>query len=722
MQFPQLGGGTGDLFAPGDRLLDLLATSAVAQIRCGVAPGNPPAGTPAPGDTVYCDAVTPANLGPVTSATWSLNGAGTVVTPAAGQASAVGADPEGTVRLDGTDGEPDLSVTLVAGGTTYTARTLPRTVQQVVSRIRSIGDGGAGTAAVSLDVAAERLDVAVDIQDTSTTESLPLGNPGTLGTLVGLTGLEDDESARVPATATGSRYDVGFGVSTGTPAPDEERATVLLPRDGSLLTVQGVAAATPVGLDSLAARIGFLSVLADVTDVTLGRAGSAPAVSLDLEGYDGSPVPFDDILGEQGTLASGVVDLTSTLTASVGFTATEQPLPGGAGYATGPSGPASGPATVRWDSIGLPEVSFGAGYQTLRVFDPVPASFLEGAARVTPGDTGGADRVTVDVDGGGLFAELGVADAGSGATEVARRLLAPGVGCQNVIIVDASTLTCEGLAPEGDSAFADGERVRLIVLGDPFALRDGILEGFSSALNAFERLDSDNIADGLADDQYAATLPLVDLTPAQLAGERASLREALGAFTDAATQDEGGTGGPNLPPVSSAQEMAAAGPNIVDGFEGLDFTLGQGALGVSLTGRSVAAPLTAPLRFQVSGTGQVLGKSAVTVPSSSTTTLAVDVRTSTARPAISADTRTVSHADLDLSTALDDVVLQAGVGDLGLASSGSTAKLDIDVTTAYDETAGTLKTTRSTTRDDGFAAVADLVLTTTDAERRRRAA
>ncbi len=162
--------------------------------------------------------------------------------------------------------------------------------------------------------------------------------------------------------------------------------------------------------------------------------------------------------------------------------------------------------------------------------------------------------------------------------------------------------------------------------------------------------------------------------------------------------------------------MAAAGPTVLDGFDSLDFTLGQDGLGVSLTGHSVAAPLTAPLRFQVAGTGQVLGKAPVTVPSTSTTTLAVDVRTSTARPAISADTRTVSHADLDLSTALDDDVLQAGVGDLSLAASGSTATLGIDVTTAYDDTTGVLKTTRSTTRGNGFAANADLVLTTTDAD------
>ncbi|GAA2114818.1 hypothetical protein GCM10009843_03560 [Nocardioides bigeumensis] len=710
VQFPQLGGGTGDLFAPADRLLDLLATSAVAQIRCGVAPGNPPTGTPAPGDTVYCDAVTPANLGPVTSATWSLGGSGSVETDAAGQTDAVGADPDAHVRIDGSDGEPDLIVTLVAGGKTYTARTLPRTVQQVVSRIRSIGDGGASTAAATLDVAAERLDVAVDIQDDSATESLPLGNPGTLGTLVGLTGLEDNDAATVPATSTDGRYDVGFGVSTDTVPVGDERATVLLPRDGSLLTIQGVAASTPEGLVALPARIGFLGVLADVTDVSLGQSVTAPAVSLDLDDYDASPVSFDDILGADGTLASGVVDLTSTITASVGFTATEQQLPGG-GYATGPGGPGTGSATVRWGASDLPEVTFGTGYQTLRVFDPVPASFLEGTARVTQG---GTDLVTVDIDGGGLFAELGVADAGSGATEVARRLMGPGIGCQNVTIVDADTLTCEGLAPEGEAAFGDGDRVRLIVLGDPFALRDGILEGFSSALNSFERLDSDNVDDSLTDDQYASTLPLVDLTPAQLASERASLREALVALADAATQDEGGTGGPRLPGVSSAQELAAAAPQVLEGYDGIEFALAQGALSVSLTGRSVADPLTAPLRFQVAGTGQVIGKDPVTVESTSTTTLAVDVLTSTARPAVSSDTRTASHAELDLTTALDGNVLQAGVGDLTLAAAGSTAVLDIDVETAYDESAAALTTTRSTTREDGFAAVADLGLTTLD--------
>ena len=39
--FPNLSGGTGDLFAPGDKMLDLLSTAAAAQIQCGAAPREP---------------------------------------------------------------------------------------------------------------------------------------------------------------------------------------------------------------------------------------------------------------------------------------------------------------------------------------------------------------------------------------------------------------------------------------------------------------------------------------------------------------------------------------------------------------------------------------------------------------------------------------------------------------------------------------------------------
>ena len=130
----------------------------------------------------------------------------------------------------------------------------------------------------------------------------------------------------------------------------------------------------------------------------------------------------------------------------------------------------------------------------------------------------------------------------------------------------------------------------------------------------------------------------------------------------------------------------------------------------------MAAPLTAPLRFKVAGAGQILGKSAITVPSTSTTTLAIDVARDRA-PCHLRRHRTVSHADLDLSTALDD---ERAAGrrrrprPRGVRVARRSSR--IDVTTVYDESAALLKTTRSTNRSDGFAAVADLVLTTTDAD------
>ena len=76
---PNLGGGTSDLFAPGDRMLDLLSTAAAAQVVCGLSPENPPTGIAAPGDTVYCQATTAQGLGTLTGVSWSLKDSGSIV-------------------------------------------------------------------------------------------------------------------------------------------------------------------------------------------------------------------------------------------------------------------------------------------------------------------------------------------------------------------------------------------------------------------------------------------------------------------------------------------------------------------------------------------------------------------------------------------------------------------------------------------------------------------
>ena len=174
---------------------------------------------------------------------------------------------------------------------------------------------------------------------------------------------------------------------------------------------------------------------------------------------------------------------------------TEEPVSGQI-YATGADGPASGSVSVTWAGSAVPEVTAGAGYTKLRVFDPVPARFLGGTVRVQPGTP---DTVLVDVDedslpgGQTLYEALNVAAPGSGTVEVARRLVSDGLGCQNVTLVDADTLTCDGFAPDGTAALTDGDEARVVVLGDPFALRDSVIEGLASSLAQFDRIDADNV-------------------------------------------------------------------------------------------------------------------------------------------------------------------------------------------------------------------------------------
>ena len=162
-------------------------------------------------------------------------------TGAADQRKAVGVHPQGTVQIDGSDGEPDVVVTLtLKSGRTMVARSMPRTVQDVVSRIRQLGDHGAATAGATVDLAGHRLDVDVDLRDAAVSTPLGVGNPGTLGALVGLTGLEaGGAEAQATARGTDASFDVGFGIGTAAPAAGQERSTVLLPRDETLIEVAG---------------------------------------------------------------------------------------------------------------------------------------------------------------------------------------------------------------------------------------------------------------------------------------------------------------------------------------------------------------------------------------------------------------------------------------------------------------------------------------------------
>ncbi len=670
--------------------------------------------------------MTPEGVGTVSNVSWTTNrGDGTVVTPVA-PLTTVGAVPTGVVQVNGSDGEPDISVTFTAEGQQLEARSMPHTVQDVVRRIEEIGASQADAA-----LSTGRLDIGVDLRQATGSASLPLGNPGTLGALVGLTGLgsEGDGTSNATATATGGSFDVGFGIETGNVAVEDSRETVLLPEDDSLLRIDDLAATAPTNVNDLPARIGFLGVTADLTGLSLGSQGDDAAVTLGRVGGGSAPLPINTLLNEDGGLDPDQVDLTSNVTAGIAFTATEKALPGGA-FATGPSPAATGSASVSWGPGGLPSVTFGTGYQELRVFDPVPAAFLSGNAVVTQGTGDAPDTVVVNLPtGADLYDALGVPAPASDTaprTEVARRLVTAGLACQNVTLVDSDTLTCDGLAPNGEAGLPAGP-VEMIVLGDPFALRNSIVEGLSATLASFDRLDGDNrAADGpggtnLPEDQYTSTLPLVDLKPNQLAIERAALTTGLTNLAKAAAEDEANpVNSAGIPtsayaPVSSAQELHGAIGGLVTGPGGsygaqLGYDITDGDLGITVTASAPGgSTLPAPLRFSVEGPGQVSSEDTFPVGVTSTTTLAIDVDTETARPAVADETGTVSTASLGFAPGpLGNRKLTAGIGDFTVTGSGSTADLGVRVTTDYVPSAAALETTRTNARTSGRAAVASL--------------
>ena len=743
--FPSVSGGTSDVFAPGDRLLEVLTAAAAAQVTCGVSPGNPPSGVAAPGDTVYCQAVTAPGTAPL-NVDWTLLDGGTLTSVPAG---AVGPEPTESVVVTGGDGEPDLQVTFDLEDQPMAGRTLPRTVQDVVRRLGDLADS---TAAAQLTE--DRLEVAVDISDDSATARLPIGNPGTVGALVGLTGLDAEPPVppntpkappvRAEVEATDASFDVGFGIETGTPAPGEPRETVLLPADASLLRIGGLGATPPASVTDLPARVGFLGVEADLTELALGAASGAPAVELTrVVPGGGSPtaaLPLGDLVAEDGTVDADQLVLDSSVTGALGLEATEQPLPGG-GYAVSTDGtPASGTVTVRWGPAGLPTVDADAGYTALRVFDPVPAGFVSGAARVT--GTGAGTQVHLDVTslpGGTTLYELLNAAAPQNAgdpVEVLRQVTGQGAACPSVVVEDADTLTCTGLVADGTPIWADGEQVQAVVDGDPYAVRDAVVEGFASALARLDGQADDGLTGPTAPpaDQLTTSLPLVDLTPTQLALEREALRQGVSSLAEAATEDEKLRGGGSLPAVSSAQEMSTAvGALVKVGNDGrwspqIAFDLGdqlQVSLGASTPD---ASSLEAGLRLDDAARGLVAsglraaGDRQATFPVDvdSTTTLGVEVDPATARSALGAATGTTSTATLDLDAAgVDGHPLQAGIAalrvqadDAGTPAVTSEARLGVQVTTTND--GGTLQTIRTGTRGQAKAAVATLAVGTGD--------
>ena len=212
-----------------------------------------------------------------------------MVRRAAGQTAAVGVHPDGTVphrrlrRRARRRGHRDPG--RAAGRRSPRAR-CPAPSRRSCPGSARIGDGGASTAAATVDVAGQRLDVAVDLPGRRRPRSRSsVGNPGTLGALVGLTGLEATSDARATARRP--------------PTPLRRRLRRLHrhspPRTGAqppsccpatrLLTGRKVSPPPrPIGVNSLAARIGFLGVPPTSPDVSLDARAARRRSPLDARG------------------------------------------------------------------------------------------------------------------------------------------------------------------------------------------------------------------------------------------------------------------------------------------------------------------------------------------------------------------------------------------------------------------------------------------------------
>ncbi len=597
-QIPLLEAQLTDVFSPGEDLLDLLSTQAVATITCGAADTVPPTGTPRPGQVRYCQAVTDGmTVDGGTTPVWSSPEAGVTFGPAA---DTVGTSPAANVMVTGGGGFPKLIVDFVSDGETRTARSLVRSIQELGSTVHSIGLGGV----VSYDPSNESLEIATSVAVADKTIDVATGGTGSLAPLTGLAGLCQAEPATTPRAcprtgdagpagttvrtdpatgqaqlaATGRQLSATFGIGLVPPAPPAvdgadappEPVVYLKPAiDGVLWQIGSLATTLPQDAP-LVARIGFLQVDVDVSDYSLISSGAAARVTVPTGtvtlagGTATNAVSILSLLGADPDQNGGAPPVATTATRGITATARldVQDAPG----ATSPRPlGVAGTIDATWADLSpgvFPTVTTGGDYDQLRLLDLVPAqrgaagpgsagatlvdpiADFETAFGIDPGAAPGADRIVSRV--------LHDLDAPRDTTVGS----AAGTTCTEFEVVDDTTLTCT----EGPLA-AGGIDVghAYVIEGDPTALRDILIEDIAAVLSVFATPDPALEA--------TETLPLVDLRPDQISGAQDKLATVAGALQEEAGADTATSD------VSTLQGFAAAVRNVAGAGSLADLSL-----------------------------------------------------------------------------------------------------------------------------------------------------
>lgn len=615
---PLLSVNLSDLYAPGRKLMSVMSEQAIATITCGAADTSPPSGAPRPGQMRYCQATTDGlAVDDNTSVTWSSPDAG--VTFSGSSANTVGTAPTANIHVTGGGGFPRLRVSFVSDGTTYTARSLVVSIQQLAASVSDLGLGGV----LSYNGTNRSLEITVrQNQAASETKSVSTGGNGNLAPLTGLTGLcqadtsvtprvcpqtGDAPTASTTAPATGSANvttsgrqiaaDFGIGLVPaapapvdGEPAPPSPVAYVKPGASGLLWQVASVTAAMTAN-SPMVARIGFLQVDVDVTSYTLATNANTAAARV--------TTPTGTVTIDGGTVSGAVtVDAlggtTPGTTATRGLTATAH-----LAVADSPMGDLahtrpinkSGTVDATWTDLRpdhLPTVTTGGDYDDLRALDIVPAR--QGVMDA------GTDATTHTLHDGtaDFLAQFGLSASDTDKT-VTRKLYDLDATyndwtvCTTFTVVDAHSLTCtEGsLADAADAdhpgaGFAVGHHY--VTNGDPTALRDVLIDDLAAVLSVYSSPD-ESLGAG-------KTLPLVDLLPSDVDAARTDLGKVLVGLQNDSTTDTPVTD------VSTLQAFTGAvghyAPTAVTSLS-LDTT--NGRLDLELSKSAPASRVDAPLRI-----------------------------------------------------------------------------------------------------------------------------
>ena len=660
MPFPNLAGGTSDLFAPGDRLLDLLSTAAAAQVRCGAAPDNPPTGVAAPGDTVYCDAVTPEGLTRHQRRHLERPRRGTVdPTPADAGEGGRRAPRATSSGSTAPTGSPTSRCPFTADGQQFVARSMPHTVQDVVGRIGELGQSSADARTIG----GGRLDVAVDIaQATSSTgpRDRQPGHPRRSG-----------RAHRPEGPGRRARHHHGDGlrrlVRRRLRHPDRRHGRRRRPADlaapGGRLAAEDPGPRPPPRPRASPASVpGSASWASTPTssELTLGRpATDRPAVELTRKGGSTAPLPVSGLLTSARRARPRPRSAsTSNLDGDPsGSRPPRRPLPGGGYAAGGTAGQASGTATVTWGPAGLPQVTADAGYQscgssTRSRPGSCPARRGTGRRRRSTGRRRPAERHHASTT-----CSTSRTPAAGERTEVARRLLADGAACQNVTdrrhhhahLPGLSLPTRAGPCSRRPGRGDDRARRPL----RPARLRDrGALARRSTSSTSSPATTSR--ATGSPDDQYTSTLPLAALTPAparRRAGGPPCRPRHDGPRRRRGRALRGGHAAARCPAPRSCARRSAHWSRHRRRHAAESPT--------PLTPRHRSPHRVRPRRpapagpsaLQVGDLGQVQSQATLPVGVASTTTLAVDVVRATAQTAVADATRTTSTATVPAQAA-----------------------------------------------------------------------